>query len=82
MTRGINARFATDFACFDHTAENVERVFVEIDRINTALGGDEYQVSRPSRERDTVDAYAFTPAESRLLIRAEALYEQLRAQPA
>ena len=79
VTRAINQRFDTNFGCFDHTPENVARVFAEIDRINAALGGSENDVSRPSAARQALAKHEFSGAEARLLARANDLYRSLGA---
>lgn len=81
VTDAINGRFGTHFGRFEHTDENVAAVFAQIDRINAALGGTEYHVSRPSPMRRVLEPHAFTRRERRLLGRAEALYERLCGVP-
>ena len=53
VIRTVNERFATNFAEFEHTDENVERVFELIERRNVERYGavTETTVARPSAER-------------------------------
>ena len=81
VTRAINARFGTEFVCFEHSADNQAAVFAQIEQVNRAHGGGEYEVSRPSGVRQQLPAVEFEPAEHALLGRARALYERFRAQP-
>ena len=74
VTARVNARFGTDYGCFEHTPENVDRVFAQIDHINRSLGGSEYDVSRPSAARDNVQPRLLTPEEAGALEDAQAQY--------
>ena len=81
VTQAINARFGTQFACFDHTAANQAAVFKQIEQVNRAHGGSEYEVSRPSGVRQQLPTAELQPGELALLARAQDLYERFRAQP-
>ena len=52
VVKRMNRKFGVSFIPFNHTAENVERVFQEIEQINQAVdSGKESHVARPSKER-------------------------------
>jgi len=58
VTSRLNARFGTAFVAFDHTPENVERVFERIDERNRSHFGSVVAsaVPRPSADRDAMKA--------------------------
>jgi hypothetical protein len=82
VTRRINARFGTAYGCFEHSEANVAGIFAQIDRINRALGGGEYDVSRPSPARATASDPVFTRRDAQLLDHANEVYRALRRMPA
>lgn len=84
VIRRINDRFGTDLPIFDHTEENVRKVFArieEIDRIKYEGKVSEARVPRPSAARlamkEKVAYRSGDPARERLISRAEAVYEHL-----
>lgn len=87
VIRQVNERFGTTFDEFQHTEENVRRVWKAIDRdyeARVTSGGDfDRTVARPSPERDAARARAHrayeSPRLSRARARARALYEQFVA---
>lgn len=55
----VNQKFGTNFDAFEHSEENVKRVFDEIEmmnarKYNAGRGAVEHMVARPSSERDVV----------------------------
>jgi len=86
VTRRLNDRFATAFALFEHTPENVARCFAEIDGdYQRRVSGEalERSVARPSEVREAMkealrDRYR-APALARLRSNAEDAYLALSA---
>ena len=84
VVRRINRRYGTSFVVFEHTPENVQAVFDEIDehfRVQVGTGPQlERKVARPSEERDRLKgdrrAIYRGPRLSSLRARAEELYER------
>jgi hypothetical protein len=84
VVRRINRRYGTSFVAFEHTPENVQAVFDEIDehfRVQVGTGPQlERRVARPSEERDRLKgerrAIYRGPRLSPLRARAEELYER------
>ncbi|WP_423142056.1 hypothetical protein ACOYW6_01430 [Parablastomonas sp. CN1-191] len=82
----VNARWGTDFACFETNETTVAEVFAEIDRINIenpqpSDGGKAMYVARPTREKRearSAQQIAFEPA---LLAQAHALMARLTGKP-
>ncbi|MCB4457238.1 hypothetical protein [Leisingera sp. McT4-56] len=78
VTSEFNAAFKTDFACFDHSEENVAAVYAEIEEIARRTHKvAERRIARPSeaksRAQDAIE-YNFDPG---LLEQANALYTRL-----
>lgn len=73
----FNLKFGTSFAVFEHSQENVDAVYREIDRINQVTpGGSDVYVARPSehkRKAQDQAGFHFNPA---LVEKAERLYEE------
>lgn len=80
VTEAINARFDTRFSCFDHQRANEAAVFAQIERVNEALGGSEYDVSRPSPIRQSVPVAELGSRAQKRLARAQRVYERLTCQ--
>ena len=56
----FNEKFSTSFNRFEHSKENVETVFKQIDIINKKVGlGLESQVARPSKEKNNLSNNIF-----------------------
>jgi hypothetical protein len=73
----INQRFGTDFARFEHTAENVSRVFEQIDAENqTDFGGRVETSDRPLRGKDRKKSDIPLEGCERTLARCERIYEE------
>ena len=68
VVRAVNDRFGTDFAVFEHTAENVERCFARIEDEHRRRFGRvcEERIARPSAQRAAS---------------AAALHERFRSEP-
>lgn len=80
VTRRVNERFETDFACFDATPESTEAVFEAIERNHQVLhGGTENVVPRPSELRKAEKAWLLDqlgqPRYAGLLEHAQGVYE-------
>jgi hypothetical protein len=78
----VNAKFGTRFSLFDHSKDNVEGVFSDIEeRHRTRRGGglDEKQIARPSAikatMKDTLKKELQAPQVKALTARAQAIYE-------
>ncbi|MAT70192.1 MAG: hypothetical protein CMJ58_11800 [Planctomycetaceae bacterium] len=90
VTRRLNERFGTHFGEFDHTEENVEAVYRELEQIEQDASGEtevrETHVARPSEARQALKeklAAQFEQSPAReLYAEASALYAQLRQQSA
>jgi hypothetical protein len=78
----VNAKFGTQFSPFDHSIDNVESAFAQIEKIHRARRGklDEKQISRPSAVRaemkDALRRKLETPEIRKLTTCAEALYNE------
>jgi hypothetical protein len=85
VIRDLNARFATSFAVFEHTEEDVRRCFELIEERNRERFGsvEEHTVARPSSERanekEGVRARFLDPRLASLRRRADRAYEALVA---
>lgn len=84
----INDRFGTRFVPFDHTEENVERVFASIEESHRARRHDrvvEEQIARPSAARAGLKAELEeelrSPELEPLVSRAKTAYKMLRSEP-
>jgi len=77
----VNARYGTQFTPFEHTPENVEKVFQRIDQRAKAKGRSAHEVSRPTAEREARRAEVARRLESakcrELLASCDALYDRL-----
>jgi len=82
VIRRVNARFGTNFRPFEHTDENLQKVFQivgEMDKQDTGLSEvKEETVARPSAHRERLKSMAEakleTPKARRLLLEAEEVY--------
>ncbi|RLA98308.1 MAG: hypothetical protein DRG83_14655 [Deltaproteobacteria bacterium] len=82
IIRRVNARFGTNFKLFEHTEENLQKVFQiveEMDKQDTGLGEvKEETVARPSTYREKLkkmaEAKLETPKARKLLLEAEEVY--------
>ena len=82
IIRRVNARFGTNFKLFEHTEENLQKVFQiveEMDKQDTGLGEvKEVTVARPSAYREKLkkemEAKLETPKARKLLLEAEEVY--------
>ncbi len=76
----LNQTFYTNFDIFEHTKENVDLVFAQMEGIAAELGQGAKRVARPDRDRDALKAWAqdqvSKPEAYRLLSRARELYWQ------
>jgi hypothetical protein len=83
VIRDLNARFATSFAEFEHTDDNVRRCFALIEERNRERFGsvEEHTVARPSSERahekERVRERFMAPALAGLRDRADSAYAAL-----
>ncbi len=84
VIRRVNQRFGTRFAEFEHTPENVDRVFQRIGELDRAMfggTGDVRWVAKPTAEREGAKAELRTRYEvdrlRRLRFEAGELYEEL-----
>lgn len=80
----INSRFGTQFSLFDHTEENVNRVFSRIEERHRARNKgmlSETRVARPStakaETRQEIEPKLEAPKERKLLAKATAIYDYL-----
>ena len=87
VTRSLNEKFGTNFALFDHDQENVDRLFSGMEDQAKKKYGEklwERKVQRPAAARDSIkeeieyDNQA--PKRTRLIARAEAVYDRVANQ--
>jgi len=85
VIRQLNARFRTNFKPFEHTKENLKKVFQIVEEMNKQYTGlhkvKEEAVGRPSPYRETLKRMAEpkleTPKTRKLLMEAESVYYML-----
>ena len=76
VIRGINRKFGTDFAEFEHTDRNVAFVFERIGRAEAARGLTLREAARPDSRRSAMKKEIPLDECSPLLIEAQRLYER------
>jgi hypothetical protein len=85
VMRAVNVRFGSAFAPFEHTKENVEKVFAQVEREGRLFHGShsELRVARPSEDRSEFKARLASELTTRrlssYLSAAEDLYAQYRS---
>lgn len=81
----VNWRFGTSFAIFEHTEENVERVFQLVEKMDKEDTGKtkvtETTVARPSEYRESIKRVRskelYQPSVAELLHRAKDVYQRM-----
>lgn len=81
VIRGINRKFGTDFAEFEHTDRNVACVFEMIDRAEAVRGLTFREAARPDSRRSAMKEEITLDERSPLLIEAQRLYERYAEIP-
>jgi len=87
VIKKINAYFGTDFRVFNHTKDNIEKVFQIVEEMDKEDTGrkdvQESTVARPSQQKealkDSLRSRLDSPTAKRLLAKAEQVYNQFIA---